>query len=72
MQDKVKKNKNSLLRKSITIFFLPSLIIIWMIGWILVNTSNPRQIIKDNQELETNMVNLSIEQKREREEPILA
>ena len=71
MQGELKKNKNSLLRKSIMVFFLPSLIIIWMIGWVLVHTSSPGQIIQDNQKVETRSENLSIEQEREQEAPIL-
>jgi hypothetical protein len=71
MRGKVKKNKNSLLRKSIIVFFLPSLIIIWMIGWVLVHTSSPSQIIQENQKVETSSENLSIEQEREQEAPIL-
>ena len=71
MRGKVKKNKNSLLRKSITVFFLPSLIIIWIIGWVLVHTNSPGQIIQDEQKVETSSENLSIEQEREKEPPIL-
>ena len=72
MQDNVKKNKNSLLRKTMTVFLLPSLIIIWMIGWVLVHSSSSRQIMKNNQELKTDEINLLINQKRDQEEPILA
>ena len=41
MQDNVKVKKRSLLRKVATIVFLPILILVWMTGWILIQSGDP-------------------------------
>ena len=35
MQDNLKAKRNPLLRKIVTLAFLPIIIFIWMVGWIL-------------------------------------
>ena len=40
MQDSVRP-KNSPLRKIATIVFLPILIVVWMTGWILIQSGDP-------------------------------
>lgn len=43
MQDIVKKKKSSLLRNMTLIVFFPIFIGIWMIGWVLVQSSSEGQ-----------------------------
>ena len=53
MQDKVKKKKNSILRKMVLIVCFPVFIGIWITGWVLVQSSNSGQ--KPNPKHKTNL-----------------
>ena len=46
MQDNVKTQKKSLLRKIVTIAFLPIIITIWMTGWVLTQLGIQGELIE--------------------------
>lgn len=50
MQKSVKAQRKSLLRKIVTIVFLPIIIIIWMTGWTLTQIGDQRDPSNINQE----------------------
>jgi hypothetical protein len=49
MQENAKAHRNSLLRKIVTIVFLPIIIIIWITGWTLTQIGDQREPTKINQ-----------------------
>lgn len=49
MQENVKAHSNSLLRKIVTIVFLPIIIIIWMTGWTLTQIGDQGESTNINQ-----------------------
>jgi len=49
MQKSVKAHRNSLLRKIVTIVFLPIIIIIWMTGWTLTQIGDQGEPTNINQ-----------------------
>ena len=49
MQENVKMRRSSLLRKIITVTFLPIIIFIWMTGWALTQIGEPVESTESNQ-----------------------
>ena len=49
MRENSKANSNSLLRKIVTIVFLPIIIIIWMTGWALTQIGDQMESANINQ-----------------------
>jgi len=49
MQDNVKMRRSSLLRKIMTVTFLPIIIFIWMTGWALTQIGEPVESTESGQ-----------------------
>lgn len=49
MQENVKMRRSSLLRKIITVTFLPIIIFIWMTGWALTQIGEPVESTESSQ-----------------------
>ena len=49
MHENVTKNQSLFWRKTLTAIFLPFIIVIWTIGWILTKIGSPVYAVKSNQ-----------------------
>jgi hypothetical protein len=55
LQENLKARRNPILRKIITIVFLPIFIFIWMTGWILIQIEPQAEPAEISQTLRTNI-----------------